>query len=242
MAIGRPVSLTSNVTSKSISVTATEGQTLFTVTGGYRVNQLAVFRNGVRLVDGNDYTARDGASVTLISGANLNDTLEFQIFDDFRVADAIISDESSQTIRGDLAVNGDLAITGTITGATVTGAAIGIQSGGTVVGAAKTLNFIGTGNTFAMNGDTVDISISGGGGGGGLGTAINYSDQTASPFSFIDSETQVTEDLLLDTTNAGKSSSYIVSVIPNVTVNAGVAVTVGAGKTMIIDILQIGDV
>jgi len=242
MAIGRPVSLTSNVTSKSISVTATEGQTLFTVTGGYRVNQLAVFRNGVRLVDGNDYTARDGASVTLISGANLNDTLEFQIFDDFRVADAIISDKSSQTIKGDLAVNGDLAITGTITGATVTGAAIGIQSGGTVVGAAKTLNFIGTGNTFAMNGDTVDISISGGGGGGGLGTAINYSDQTASPFSFIDSETQVTEDLLLDTTNAGKSSSYIVSVIPNVTVNAGVAVTVGAGKTMIIDILQIGDV
>ena len=242
MAIGRPVSLTGNVTSKSISVTATEGQTLFTVSGGYRVNQLAVFRNGVRLVDGNDYTARDGASVTLISGANLNDTLEFQIFDDFRVADAIISDESSQTIRGDLAVNGDLAITGTITGATVTGAAIGIQSGGTVVGAAKTLNFIGTGNTFAMNGDTVDISISGGGGGGGLGTAINYSDQTASPFSFIDSETQVTEDLLLDTTNSGKSSSYIVSVIPNVTVNAGVAVTVGAGKTMIIDILQIGDV
>jgi len=242
MAIGRPVTLTSNVTSKSISVTATEGQTLFTVTGGYRVNQLAVFRNGVRLVDGNDYTARDGASVTLISGANLNDTLEFQIFDDFRVADAIISDESSQTIKGDLAVNGDLAITGTITGATVTGAAIGIQSGGTVVGAAKTLNFIGTGNTFAMNGDTVDISISGGSGGGGLGTAINYSDQTASPFSFIDSETQVTEDLLLDTTNAGKSDSYIVSVIPNVTVNAGVAVTVGAGKTMIIDILQIGDV
>jgi len=242
MAIGRPVSLTGNVASKSISVTATEGQTLFTVTGGYRVNQLAVFRNGVRLVDGNDYTARDGASVTLISGANLNDTLEFQIFDDFRVADAIISDESSQTIKGDLAVNGDLAITGTITGATVTGAAIGIQSGGTVVGAAKTLNFIGTGNTFAMNGDTVDISISGGSGGGGLGTAINYSDQTASPFSFIDSETQVTEDLLLDTTNAGKSDSYIVSVIPNVTVNAGVAVTVGAGKTMIIDILQIGDV
>ena len=93
-----------------------------------------------------------------------------------------------------------------------------------------------------MNGDTVDISISGGSGGGGLGTAINYSDQTASPFSFIDSETQVTEDLLLDTTNSGKSSSYIVSVIPNVTVNAGVAVTVGAGKTMIIDILQIGDV
>ena len=231
MAIGRPVSLTSNVASKSISVTATENQTLFTVTGGYRINQIAVFRNGARLVDGQDFTARDGATVTLIQGANLDDTLEFQIFDDFRVADAIVSAEASQTIQGNLTVTG-----------TLTGAAIGIQSAGTVVGAAKTLNFIGTGNTFAMNGETVDISIAGGGGGGGLGTAINYSDNTASPFSFIDSETQVTEDLLLDTTNAGKSGSYVVSVIPNVTVNAGVAVTVGAGKTMVIDVLQIGDI
>lgn len=230
MAIGRPVSLTNNVASKTISVTATENQTLFTVAGGYRINQIAVFRNGARLVDGQDYTARDGATVTLIQGANLNDTLEFQIFDDFRVADAIVSAEASQTIQGDLTVTG-----------TLTGAAIGIQSAGTVVGAAKTLNFIGTGNTFAMNGETVDISIAGGGG-GGLGTAINYSDQTASPFSFIDSEAQVTEDLLLDATNAGKSGSYVVSVIPNVTVNAGVAVTVGAGKTMVIDVLQIGDI
>ena len=196
---------------------------------GIELIRLLSLRNGARLVDGQDFTARDGATVTLIQGANLNDTLEFQIFDDFRVADAIVSAEASQTIQGDLTVTG-----------TLTGAAIGIQSGGTVVGAAKTLNFIGTGNTFAMNGETVDISIAGGGG-GGLGTAINYSDQTASPFSFIDSETQVTEDLLLDATNAGKSGSYVVSVIPNVTVNAGVAVTVGAGKTMVIDVLQIGD-
>ena len=49
MAIGRPVSLTSNVASKSVSATATAGQTLFTVSGGYRVNQIAVFRNGSRL-------------------------------------------------------------------------------------------------------------------------------------------------------------------------------------------------
>ena len=230
MAIGRPVSLTSNVASKTISVTATENQTLFTVTGGYRINELAVFRNGARLADGADYTARDGATVTLIQAANLNDTLEFQVFDTFRVAEAIQSAEADQTINGNLTVTG-----------TLTGAAIGIQSGGTVVGAAKTLNFIGTGNTFAMNGETVDISISGGSGGGGLGTAINYSDATTSPFSFIDKDAQVTEDLLLDTTNAGKSNSYIVSVIPNITVNAGAAVTVGAGKTMIIDVLQIGD-
>ena len=138
MAIGRPVSLTSNVASKTISVTATASQTLFTVTGGYRINQVAVFRNGVRLADGSDYTARDGATVTLLSPAALNDVLEFQIFDDFRVADAIQTASAEQTI------NGNLTVTGSITGVTsVTGAMIGIQSAGVNVGAAKTLNFIG---------------------------------------------------------------------------------------------------
>ena len=235
MAIGRPVSLTSNVASKTISVTATANQTLFTVTGGYRINQVAVFRNGVRLADGSDYTARDGATVTLLSAASAGDVLEFQIFDDFRVADAIINASAEQTI------NGNLTVTGSITGVTsVTGAMVGIQSAGTLVGAAKTLNFVGTGNTFAVNGDTIDISISGGGG-GGLGTAINYTDGTTSPFSYIDRSTEVTENLLLDTTKAGEAESIIVSVIPNIEINSGIAVTVGAGKTMIIDVLQIGD-
>ena len=230
MAIGNPITLTSNVASKIISVTATADQTLFTVTGGYRINQIAVFRNGARLVDGSDFTARDASTVTLITPANLNDTLEFQIFDDFRVADAIVTAETDQTISG------NLTVTGTLSGATV-----GIQSGGTVVGAAKTLNFIGTGNTFLKRGDTIDVSISGGGGGGGLGTAINYADGTTSPFSYFDAHATVTENLNLDGTVAGGSTSYVVSVIPNISVNSGVAVTVGTGKTMIIDVLQVGD-
>ena len=230
MAIGRPVSLTNNVASKTISVTATASQTLFTVTGGYRINQVAVFRNGVRLADGSDYTARDGATVTLLSAAALNDVLEFQIFDDFRVADAIINAAAEQTISGNLTVTG-----------TVTGAAIGISSAGTVVGTAKTLNFVGTGNTFAVNGETIDISIAGGGGGGGLGTAINYADGNSTPFSYIDRFAKVSSNLLLDTTTAGVNTSIIVSVVPNIEINSGVAVTVGAGKTMVIDVLQIGD-
>ena len=43
---------------------------------------------------------------------------------------------------------------------------IGIQSSGTLIGNAETLNFVGTGNTFALNGSTIDVSISGGGGSG----------------------------------------------------------------------------
>ena len=231
MAIGNPITLTNNVASKIISATATADQTLFTVTGGYRINQLAVFRNGVRLVDGQDFTARDGSSVTLLTAANLNDTIEFQIFDDFRVADAIVTAESTQTISGELNVTG--------------GVNIGIQSGGTDIatGVITAINFIGAGNTAVYDtvSKTVDISISGSGG-GGLGTAINYADDaTATPFSYIDREATVSENLMLDTTKAGESESIIVSVIPNITINSGAAVTVGTGKTMIIDVLQIGD-
>ena len=230
MAIGNPITLTNNVASKIISVTATADQTSFTVTGGYRINQIAVFRNGVQLSQSADFTANDGSTVVLVSAANAGDTVLFRIFDDFRVADAIQANASTQVISGDLTVTG-----------TLTGSQIGIQSAGTAVGAAKTLNFIGVGNTFLDNGDgTIDVSISGSGG-GGLGTAINYSDGTASPFSYIDRFTQVSEDMLLNNENAGVSTSIIVSVAPNIEINSGIAVTVGAGKTMIIDVLQIGD-
>jgi len=236
MPLGRPITLSSNVASKTISITATAGQTLFQPSGGYRINEIAVFRNGTRLVDGQDFTARDGASVTLLSGATVGDVLEFQIFDSFNIANTIKPNESSQTI------NGDLTVTGTLTGTGgVTGSQIGIQSGGTAIGIGRTVNFIGSGNTVIDKGDgTIDVSISGSGG-GGIGTAINYEDDTASPFSYIDKTAHVSEDLLLDTTKAGTSPSYVVSVIPDIVIASGVAVTVGSGKTMVIDVLQIGD-
>ena len=231
MAIGRPITLTANVASKTISITATAGQTLFQPSGGYRINQIAVYRNGTRLVDGQDFTARDGASVTLLSGATVGDVLEFQILDSFNVANTIDTNSSTQTIDGSLIVRGG-----------VTGSQIGIQSGGTAIGTGRTVNFIGSGNTVIDKGDgTIDVSISGSGGGGGIGTGINYEDDTASPFSYIDKTAHVSEDLMLDTTKAGTSPSYIVSVIPDIVIASGVAVTVGTGKTMVIDVLQIGD-
>ena len=229
MAIGRPISLTDNVASKRISVSATAGQTAFTVPGGYRINAINVFRNGVRLSGSVDFSATDGVTVNLVNPASLNDEVSFEIFDDFKVSSAIVSAASTQTISGNLTVTGNLL-----------GAQIGIQSGGANIGSAKTLNFIGAGNTFAVNGNTIDVSIAGGGG-GGLGTAINNADGSSTPFSYIDKDAYVTSDIVLDTTNAGESSGYIISVAPNVNVVSGVAMTVGLGKTMVIDVLQIGD-
>ena len=246
MAIGRPLSLTANVATKNISATATASQTQFTVTGGYRINEIGVYRNGVHLVDGVDFTATDGSVVTLLTPASEGDTLDFAIFDSFNVANTIKPNESDQTISGKLTVTGDLTVNSDVIGvSTRFNAAVGIQSGGTQIGGGvTTLNFVGSGNTFAYDASAnrVDISISGSGAGGGLGTAINYSDgETSTPFSYIGNSVQVTENLAINTSNAGGNTSYVVTVIPNVTVNSGVAVTVGTGKTMIIDVLQIGD-
>ena len=236
MGIGRPVSLTSSIAAKIVTATATAGQTSFTVTGGYNINQLAVFRNGVRLVSGSDYTAIDGGTVTLLSAASLNDTLEFQVFDTFQASDAILKSSSAQTIDGSLTATGGLNI--------------GIQSAGSNVttGVVTAFNFVGSGNTFLYDADskTVDISISGSGGGGGLGTAINYEDATTSPFSYIDYEALVKDNLnftddVNETGFAGVNTSLVVTVNPKIVVSSGIAMTVGTGKTMVIDVLQLGD-
>tara|TARA_B100000902_G_scaffold371392_1_gene397380 strand:- start:573 stop:1094 length:522 start_codon:yes stop_codon:yes gene_type:complete len=71
------------------------------------------------------------------------------------------------------------------------GSRIGIQSAGTLVGNVNTLNFVGTGNTFALNGSTMDVSISGGGGGGGTLT-IGVRTGVAVTFSLTDSTFNIT--------------------------------------------------
>ena len=160
------------------------------------------------------------------------------------------------TLAGDLDVTGAVSVAGTITYEDVTNvdsvglitarSGVNLSGGqltvgtGVTIGVAKTLNFLGVGNTFESTGDTIAVKIKGGGG-GGLGTAINYQGGVASPFSYIDMQAEVEENMMLDSTKAGVSSSYIVTVIPTISVATGAAVTVGAGKTMIIDVLKIGD-
>jgi len=121
-------------------------------------------------------------------------------------------------------------------------AGVGIQSAGAAIGVGITqLNFIGTGNTFAVSGNKVDVSIAGGGG-GGIGTVVTFEDATDSPFSYINPEYILEKNITFDTTNAGAGySSIVVSTIPTITVKSGVGMTVGVGKTLVIDVLQIGD-
>ena len=211
MALGNPITLTNNVASKIISVVATASQTQFTVTGGYNINQISVIRNGSRLVNGRDFTALDGSLVTLLSPAAASDVVEFQIFDDFRVADAIMSAAAEQTISGNLTITGD--ITGTGAASTQFRAAVGISSAGTVIGAGITqLNFVGAGNTFRVDGNTMDITISGGARGNG-GNNV-----------FFENDITVSADYEITTGKNAMSGGPI-------TIDNGVTVTIPSGST-----------
>jgi len=61
--------------------TATGGQTVFNLSGTYIVGThcLLVFKNGVLLEVGDDYTETNSTTVTLAVGANLNDKLIFRV-------------------------------------------------------------------------------------------------------------------------------------------------------------------
>ena len=117
--LGNGLTITGTQNSKRIVVEATPNQTISTVTGGYLIGQMDVYRNGVKLVDTQDYTASDGASVTFLSAASEGDELEFVVFENFDVADALSS--SGGTVSGDLVVTGiatfnsDVSIGGTLT-------------------------------------------------------------------------------------------------------------------------------
>jgi hypothetical protein len=55
--------------------TATSSQTVFTPSSGYTLGYCDVYQNGVKLVNGDDYTAADGATITLATGAATGDSI-----------------------------------------------------------------------------------------------------------------------------------------------------------------------
>ena len=59
--------------------TATSGQTSF-ATAGYTAGFVDVYMNGVRLVDGTDFTATNGSDVVLTSGAATGDIIDVLMF------------------------------------------------------------------------------------------------------------------------------------------------------------------
>ena len=128
MAIGNPISLTNNIAEKTSSQIAAANQAQFIVSGGYLVNKLGVYRNGVKLSQSSDYTANDGDTVNLVVPANDGDVIQFQVFDYFNIADAITTEGG--TVAGTLTVEGSIVANGGVTG-DLTGDVTGDISGAT---------------------------------------------------------------------------------------------------------------
>ena len=213
--------------------TPTGIQTDFTFNSGYTVGLIDAYLNGVKLIEGNDYTASDGSTVGLTTAAISLDTLELVAYKAFNLG-FVNSSVADFNVGANLTVAGNATFNGTVTGATV-----GVSSAGTSIGNAKTLNFIGLGNTFAVEGDNVNISIAGGGG-GGLGTAL--SDVKTDPGNqFYTTPRNVT--IATGTTFFAEASAgdggVVFSKLGRIHVATGATVHVGSGTTLALDVLRI---
>ena len=103
-----------NGTSERQSYTATNGQTTFAAT--YDAGYVDVYLNGVKLVDGTDFTATDGSNVVLASGAALNDTVDIVAYGTFELADVYTKTASDAryvqpTHTGDVSITGEFTST-----------------------------------------------------------------------------------------------------------------------------------
>ena len=86
--IGSATAVVSNGGEKKVTVTASGGQTAISNVS-YAPGQVDVYHNGVRLVDGTDYTATNGTSITLTVAAAANDQIVVRSFNTFQVSDNV---------------------------------------------------------------------------------------------------------------------------------------------------------
>ena len=125
--------------------TATDGQTTFTVSGGYNVGLLDVFVNGVKLLETTEFTATNASTFILKEGA-------------------IVGTKVEAVAYGTVAAGVGTTTTG-IDGITIKDDGIQIGPTGTV----KTIDFVGASvSTFSPVGLGVTVTVTGGGGGAGL--------------------------------------------------------------------------
>ena len=91
------------------SYTATASQTTFN-TSGYTAGFVDVYLNGVKLVDGTDFTATNGSDVILTTGASVSDVVDIVIFTAVDLSTAV----GGGRYKGERGTNGPAAAAGDI--------------------------------------------------------------------------------------------------------------------------------
>ena len=114
------------------------GETQLTFSAGYDVGYVDVYKNGLRLREGAEFSATDGEVITLVTTGVVNDNYEVVAYKSFNPNESV-------------------------TNIDVNFARIGIQSEGTPIGMGVTLNFLGAGNTFSVtsldSGDIINLKL-----------------------------------------------------------------------------------
>ncbi len=102
-----------NGTSERQTYTATSSQTTFSAT--YDPGFVDVYMNGVKLVDGTDFTATNGSTIVLSIGATSGDIIDIVAYGTFSLANVYTQAQSDaryvqQTHTGDVSIVGELKV------------------------------------------------------------------------------------------------------------------------------------
>ena len=103
----------------SVVSSGAERKKTFDITGtttsltglSYTVNQVHVFHNGVRLVDGTDFTATNGSSITLTNAAESGDEVVVLSYAGYQVSDTVSASQGG-TFSGAVTIDADLSVDG----------------------------------------------------------------------------------------------------------------------------------
>ena len=193
------------------SATATASQTTFSAT--YTAGYVDVYLNGVKLISGTDFTATNGTSVVLTTGAAVGDLVEILAYETFQVANALtagnnLSDLSSAaTALTNLGLTSTAAELNILDGVTSTTAELNILDG--VTATATELNILD-----GVTSTTAELNI------------LDGVTSTATELNLLDGVTATTAEInYLDITTLGTTEAS-----KAVTADANGVVTFDNGK------------
>jgi hypothetical protein len=111
----------------------------------------------------------------------------------------------------------------TIPDGTVTDGSLNVSNNLSVVGVVSATEFYGDGSQLT--------GIS-----GGVGDPTGDVDGL---FNYVAAAATITQNITFDNTNSGDFNSYVLSIVPSITIAPGVEVIVGSSKTVIVDALNL---
>ena len=214
----------------------------------------------VVLTNSDDVTIRNlvATGATFSGSVSIGGTLTYEDVKNVDSLGIVTARTGIKVPAGEVTVGNNIQLgnAGVVTATLFSGPSqIGIQSGGVQIGAGITqLNFIGVGNTFAVNGTTVNVSIAGGAGAGGtwgsnavgvhtdkivgINTSTIAGSATSEGALQVTGNIGITEGLLtLDSnlyTSVSVPSGKNALLIGPTTVAAGATIDIATGSTLVV--------